>query len=278
MKFSVITINYNNRSGLESTIQSVLRQDYKDYDYIIIDGGSNDGSVEIIDKYKSGIDYAISEKDSGVYDAMNKGIKLAKGDYIVFMNSGDQFFDEFVLSTYSTNIEEKYQIYYGNVEGVDKNGSKDITYPETLNLSQWLFDTINHQASAIKRSLFSEFGLYNTNSRITADWQFFTKMFLVHRVQFKHLNKKLAIIDLNGISSDPSLSELQQKERDDFIRDELPQFWLEYLFIRENRFHKFMNRRGRQMALIKQSKWAYRMLKIWMDFLTLFLGKRMKDS
>ena len=92
MKYSIITINYNNRDGLEMTINSVLGQSYQDLEYIIIDGGSTDGSVEVIKKYESRIDYWVSEPDKGVYNAMNKGIGKASGDYLNFMNSGKKGF------------------------------------------------------------------------------------------------------------------------------------------------------------------------------------------
>ena len=91
MKYSIITVNYNNKNGLEMTIKSVLGQTCKDFEYIIIDGGSTDGSVEVIKKYASRIDYWVSEPDKGVYNAMNKGIRKATGDYLNFMNSGDAY-------------------------------------------------------------------------------------------------------------------------------------------------------------------------------------------
>ena len=89
MKLSVITINFNNRDGLRKTIESVVNQTYNDFEYIIIDGGSTDGSVDVIKEYADRIDYWVSEPDKGIYNAMNKGIDVAKGEYCIFMNSGD---------------------------------------------------------------------------------------------------------------------------------------------------------------------------------------------
>ena len=97
MKYSIITINYNNRDGLEMTINSVLEQTYKDFEYIIIDGGSTDGSLEVIKKHAAQIDYWVSEPDNGIYNAMNKGIRKATGDYLNFMNSGDTYHTSSVL-------------------------------------------------------------------------------------------------------------------------------------------------------------------------------------
>lgn len=273
MRFSIITINYNNCVGLHSTVKSVIKQDFDSYEYIVIDGGSVDGSVDLLDQYSAEIDYAVSERDNGIYHAMNKGIAAVKGEYVIFMNSGDQFFDESTLSVYNSYIDDESEIYYGNVEGVNMENTRDIIYPETLNLSHWLFDTIGHQASIIKRSLFTNHGFYNENSKITADWQFFAKMFLVKQVQFKYINRKLAIVDLNGISSNPEWRDLQQKERDDFIQNELPQFWKEYLFIKDTRSLRFKSNREEKLRLIKANKVAYRMLKMNIDFLGFFLKK-----
>ena len=104
-KLSVITINYNNKNGLIKTINSVINQTYKDFEFIIIDGGSTDGSLEVIQEYSGQINYWVSEPDNGIYHAMNKGIVMAKGEYCNFMNSGDCFFDEQVLkNAFSHNL------------------------------------------------------------------------------------------------------------------------------------------------------------------------------
>lgn len=107
MRFSIITVNYNNCDGLNKTILSVINQNYKDYEFIVIDGGSTDGSVDIIKLHESYITYWISEKDDGIYQAMNKGIRQAKGEYLNFMNSGDTFFDADVLN----NVEKELSNY-----------------------------------------------------------------------------------------------------------------------------------------------------------------------
>ena len=107
MKYSIITINYNNCDGLEKTIQSVINQSYQNFEFIIIDGGSTDSSVEVIKKYSNKIDYWISEPDKGIYHAMNKGIIQAHGEYLNFMNSGDLFYDNDVLKDISIKIDLK---------------------------------------------------------------------------------------------------------------------------------------------------------------------------
>ena len=97
MKYSIITVNYNNREGLKRTIESVIHQTFRDFEFIVIDGGSTDSSAEVLKAYDEHISYWVSEKDNGIYDAMNKGIRKATGDYLNFMNSGDCFYDDDVL-------------------------------------------------------------------------------------------------------------------------------------------------------------------------------------
>ena len=106
MKFTVITINYNNADGLRQTILSVVGQTCDDYEYVIIDGGSTDGSVEVIKEREDKISYWVSEKDGGIYNAMNKGVKAARGEYLIFMNSGDIFYDNKVLSDACLHIHD----------------------------------------------------------------------------------------------------------------------------------------------------------------------------
>lgn len=113
MKISVITINYNNHDGLKKTIQSVVSQSYNDIEYIIIDGGSTDGSVDLIKEYNDKIDYWISETDNGCYHAMNKGVKVASGEYVIFMNSGDYFYADDIIE-YFVNSNPSEDVLCGN--------------------------------------------------------------------------------------------------------------------------------------------------------------------
>lgn len=114
-KVSVVTVNYNNSRGLEDTIKSVLSQTYKNIEFIIVDGGSTDSSLEVIKRYRDQIDFYVSEKDAGIYDAMNKGIKLATGSWINFMNSGDKFHeDDSISKVFSHNISDNINLVYGS--------------------------------------------------------------------------------------------------------------------------------------------------------------------
>ena len=145
MRYSIITINYNNKGGLEKTINSVLGQSFHNYEYIIIDGGSTDGSVEIIKKYASQIDYWVSESDNGVYNAMNKGIGKASGEYLNFMNSGDTFHSSSALETIS-DLHSDDDIIIGGYYETEKGVSHTIP-PHDVTLLTLLKYTINHQAT-----------------------------------------------------------------------------------------------------------------------------------
>ena len=113
-KISIITINYNEKVGFEKTIKSVLNQSYQDFEFIIIDGGSTDGSINVIEKYKDSISYWVSEPDKGVYNAMNKGIRASKGEFVIFMNGGDCFNNDLVLEEIAPMLNDEFDVYYGN--------------------------------------------------------------------------------------------------------------------------------------------------------------------
>jgi glycosyltransferase involved in cell wall biosynthesis len=162
LRISIITIVYNDINFIEKTIQSVLNQTHRNIEYIVIDGGSTDGTTEIIKKYASNISYWVSEKDDGLYDAMNKGLRVAKGDYVIFMNSGDSFVDQHVLANIFTGSNNNADIYYGETYLVDKSGMvlgtrtdlttrklpKDLTWQKMINGM-----VVCHQSIFVKRQL-----------------------------------------------------------------------------------------------------------------------------
>lgn len=184
MRISIITINYNNVSGLLQTLQSVKMQSSIDYEYIVIDGASTDGSKELIEQYADIIAYYVSEKDNGPFDAMNKGIAKASGDYCIFMNSGDSFYDIQVIDNF-IKINPTKDIYTGiaaeHINGIIRNW-----YPvEENKLSMRFFyrNAISHQASFIKTSLMKEM-LYDTNYKIISDWKFFIEALIIRNVSY----------------------------------------------------------------------------------------------
>ena len=205
-KVSIITVSYNNISGLQKTIESVLDQDAVGYEYLIIDGGSTDGSVALLHKNTNKITYWISEKDGGIYNAMNKGIAKATGEYLMFLNSGDYLVNRHVLAEcydYLNNCPDADILYGAVLLDIFADGiSKEViySYPSPLDLKFLTNSTINHQASLIKSSLFKEFGLYPENYRIASDyWLFLTS--LLQGKKYHYLDYPLVKYDTNGVSA-----------------------------------------------------------------------------
>lgn len=167
MRYSIITINYNDKEGLKRTVVSVLNQTHTDYEFIIIDGGSTDGSVDVIQKYEDDITYWVSEKDNGIYHAMNKGVAKAQGEYCIFMNSGDCFHSSNVLESVSKYQED---IICGKMlKG--KTISPSGHNKSTISLVDLMRGSLPHQAMFIKRELMIKHP-YDENYKILSDWKF----------------------------------------------------------------------------------------------------------
>lgn len=207
MKLSVITVNYNDRNGLLSTIHSVVGQSFKDYEYIIIDGGSTDGSVEAIRQNGEYITYWVSESDNGIYDAMNKAIKVASGDYCIFMNSGDCFFTNDVVEKVLPLLDGT-DIVYGNTHYTDGKIRYSKNEPDLFSffyVSCWC-----HQSTFIKTELLKKY-LYDDSLRIVADWKFLLQTVIKDNCSYKAINLNISLYDATGISS--TNKELYDKER-----------------------------------------------------------------
>ena len=221
MKYSIITINYNNRDGLRRTIESVVNQTCQDFEYIVIDGGSTDGSVEVIKEYADRIDYWVSEPDKGIYNAMNKGILQAHGEYLNFMNSGDCFYDENVL-------ENSLLYFYSDIccGKVQRTDNIQQWYNETDEISMMLFynASIPHQASFICKKLFYN-SLYNENYRIISDWEFFLKKIILENCSYNCIPITIALFDVCGISS--TNKKLYHQERMEVLQSVFPMRILE---------------------------------------------------
>lgn len=199
-KISIITVNYNDAKGLERTIASVINQTSLEFEYIVIDGGSTDSSLEVIKKYQNKINYFVSEKDSGIYNAMNKGIKVAKGEYLFFLNSGDHFFNQDVIKKISYFLQQRDLIYF-NIEIKDTNRSKIVSYPDVLRFSDFYLGGICHQSVFIRKTLFETVGLYDEELKIVSDWKFFILALFKHNCSYKKVNETLSTYYLGGISS-----------------------------------------------------------------------------
>ena len=178
MKLSVITINRNNAEGLKRTIESVVGQTKMDFEYVVIDGASTDHSREVIEKYGKFIDYWISEPDSGIYHAMNKGIDKVNGDYILFLNSGDYFIDHSIMENIIDELEIFDLISYSFYVSNEENSKVYIKNPPKKLSAKYLsLDTLGHPSTFIKRSLFTKYGYYNEKFKIVADYDFFCLAF-----------------------------------------------------------------------------------------------------
>lgn len=225
MELSIITVNLNNRDGLKKTIDSVVCQTFRDFEWIIIDGGSTDGSKELIEQYAEHFAYWVSEPDKGIYNAMNKGIKVAKGEYCFFLNSGDWLCDNQVLNNLfsrSTQADIVVGNYYRstgellNAVGELWNGVK-----EEITLFTFFDYTIQHSGCAfIKRCLFDEYGLYDEKLKINSDWKWFLQAIGLGKASLEKIEIPVSIYDITGVSS-MQVGE-RRKEHDLVINEIIP--------------------------------------------------------
>jgi glycosyltransferase involved in cell wall biosynthesis len=213
IKISIITINLNNKSGLKNTIESVINQDYENIEFLIIDGNSNDGSTEIIKNYLEKIYYAVSESDSGIYNAMNKGIHKSSGDFLLFLNSGDILFDNNVISKVANLILPEDEIIAGNL--VENHIKKYKTRVNDSKITPELFleSGLTHQSTFVKKVLFDKYGYYNEQLYISSDLEFFVNVLLTKNTNYRMINVPICIFDMNGIGTDEKTMPIRIAER-----------------------------------------------------------------
>jgi glycosyltransferase involved in cell wall biosynthesis len=211
--FSIITINLNNAIGLKKTIESVVSQTFTDVEYIVIDGDSTDASIETIKNFEKKISYWISEKDNGIYNAMNKGVRKATGKYLLFLNSGDMLADKEVLQRVA-ETKPAADLVYGNMLILESNGKiREGVMPEILNQMHLLRDTLWHPVTFISRKVFADNGYYDEQFKIAGDYEFFLNLILKRRSSYKHLPITISIFDNNGISASAANKKLLADER-----------------------------------------------------------------
>lgn len=228
-KLSIITINFNDKSGLQETVGSVVNQTFNDIEYILIDGGSTDGSVEVIKEYDKRINYWVSEPDNGIYDAMNKGIAKATGEYCLFLNSGDCLVDYDVLQKlFANNFNE--DIIYGNLRCKLENGKYDeIFFPDNVTFLQLFSAYLPHPCTLIKRNYFETFGNYDEKYTIVADWALMTKAIGKYNCTTRHVPVMVSCHALGGVSSQVQFQQKNYDERQDFLKTEFPAFYDDYI-------------------------------------------------
>ncbi|MEI6523519.1 MAG: glycosyltransferase family 2 protein [Bacteroidota bacterium] len=214
---SIITINYQNKLGLEKTINSVISQTNKQFEYIIIDGGSSDGSLETINNYKSYLKYWESQKDDGIYSAMNKGWKKASGQYCLFLNSGDYLYNENVLDEVIKCIDNcPADIVYGSLFAFDENRSFISTFTEPISLYYFQHSFIPHPATFIKKSLLENLNGFYEHYSVISDWAFFVRCFL-NNANFQQVDIITTSFYMNGSSSN---IEVAMKDKEALFNNE----------------------------------------------------------
>ena len=211
-KYTIITINYNNGKELRRTIESVINQTLTDFEYVVIDGGSTDDSVSIIKEYGDRIDFWISERDKGVYNAMNKGLSHAHGEYVNFMNSGDSFYSPTVLEEIDSEIGDA-DILFGNVcnslSGRRYGGIKADSEVTFLTLKK---EIICHQGTFYRRTIFERHP-YDESLKLIADWKVNVQAIVFDNCKVKVVDTIVANYDLTGMSSTQSQLHAEERKR-----------------------------------------------------------------
>lgn len=232
MRLSIITINYNNAEGLRKTLASVTLQTYRDIEHIIIDAASTDGSVEAIKEYAAKVESGesrvksviwSSEKDKGIYNAMNKGIRKATGDYCQFLNSGDTLAAPDVTGRMMEAMEEGVDVLYGDMLKIGENGQfvDRSCAREDVTLNMFYRGCLNHSPAYIKRSLFDEYGYYDETLKICSDWKFYMQSIVLGKATTKHVDIVVTHFDMNGISE--TRKDILNEERNRLLKEMVPQ-------------------------------------------------------
>lgn len=205
-KVSIITVCFNSENTIEDTIKSVVNQTYENIEYLVIDGGSTDKTIDIINKYKENISVLISEKDNGIYDAINKGIKLASGDIIANLNSDDFYIDNEVISdVVATFNEAKTDLLYADLYYVDtKDTSKIIrywkskSYKEGLFLKGWMPP---HPTFFVKKEVYQNYGMFNLEFKSAADYEIMLRFIHRYKASITYLPRVIVRMRVGGVSN-----------------------------------------------------------------------------
>ena len=273
MLLSIITINRNNAAGLEKTLKSIAGQTCKDFEHVIVDGASTDASVVIIRKYAETLGSRvkwISEPDKGIYNAMNKGIGMASGDYIQIMNSGDCLVSDSVTERMQAALKESGypSILYGNMlkDMPDGRLRRDRSFAgQKITFLGFYKGTLNHSPAYIRRSLFEKYGLYDEDLKIVSDWKWYLQAIILGEEKPEYTDIDVTLFDMHGVS-ETNLG-LRDEERAIELSKMIPAAFLddyqEWSFPIE------------QMKRLKNHPWAYRL--VWFLERCLFKWERLKS-
>jgi glycosyltransferase involved in cell wall biosynthesis len=212
VKVSIVTINLNNRAGLEATLHSVACQTFGNIEHIVVDGASSDGS-SLLPALGASHVRLLSEKDNGIYEAMNKGIRMCSGDYILFLNSGDLLAEPDTIQRVAGHLSRKTDIVYGNLLINEGDGLREGYQPGRIGRAHLLKDTLWHPTAFIRRELFDKLGLYDTTFRICGDYEFFFRAIVARNVSQLHVPVFISVFDLRGLSSNVANHETIREEK-----------------------------------------------------------------
>ena len=259
MKLSIITINRNNAEGLEKTLCSVAAQSFREFEYIVIDGASTDGSVEVIKKYEAQFAHLkwVSEPDRGIYNAMNKGLRMATGDYIQILNSGDCLASNDILERMLAALEEagNPSILYGNMVKCFPDGRKMVDKcfaGQEITMLGMYTGTLNHDPAYVRRDLFEKYGYYDESLKIVSDWKWYMQAIILGDEKPKYVDLDVTLFDMMGIS------EVNLGLRDAEKRQELEKMLPLPILADYDKWHFPIE----QMRRIKCHPWAYKL--VWL--------------
>lgn len=208
---SIITVNFNNIAGLSNTFNSVKSQDFEDFEWLVIDGGSTDGSADFIERNASEFSYYISEKDNGIYDAMNKGIRHSNGAFLLFLNSGDILIDKNTLQDVSQFLKEEV-IYSGDCRIKDISGESWVKQSrQGLDIFDLYYYTLPHQSTFIHSGLFTKYGLYREDFRVAGDHESWVR-FMLMGCDFKSIPILVSEMEAGGIGTIISEDSVREKK------------------------------------------------------------------
>ena len=217
---SIITINRNNVDGLEKTMQSVATQTFKEFEYIVIDGASTDGSVEVIKRLEPQFAHLkwVSEPDKGIYNAMNKGLRMASGDYIQILNSGDSLVAHDVTQRMISALEQLGfpSILYGNMIKCFPNGKKVVDKSfegREITMLGMFKGTLNHDPTYIQRDLFEKYGFYDECLKIVSDWKWYLQAIILGGEKPKYVDIDVTLFDMTGISETNKNLDKEERKR-----------------------------------------------------------------
>lgn len=273
MKLSIVTINRNNAAGLEKTLQSVAAQTFKEFEYIVIDGASTDGSVEVIKRYESRFAHLkwVSEPDSGIYNAMNKGLRMASSEYVQILNSGDGLASNEVTERMLEALEKEGNpsILYGNMMKCFPDGRRltDKCFAgQEITMLGMFVGTLNHNPAYIRRDLFEKYGYYDEGLKIVSDWKWYLQAIILGGEQPQYVDLDVTLFDMEGISE--TNKELMQTERKMVLEQLFPRTILadyeQYAFPID------------QIRRLQRHPWAYKL--VWLLERCLFKMEKRKSK